>query len=533
MADETINYPFGDLNPAFADKISKKYPSTTGIKASALIQETIGNNFKTDALKAVGRMKAVVLRVENSTAEPGEWWSSDLTLDSAGDDFVRIKARIPELHPFPIPESNTDHKIINLYPTFKAQSKNIAKPNPGDLVWVDFGNRETQEDPIYVGPIKEGRTSVGAFGSKGTSATANQRKSGTLKSRAASGDKIGRTRSVGSSVPIKKIPGAPTYSRDLNDIDFNKVSQELIDKWDPSNTPDDGTRWRVSAGNKSRNLFKKIQAASDKNLLTENEKWTIIIMGAAEVIEKYWRQEVPKARVIITSHFRSFNTKNHNGGAIDFKIREGSKDLSALQAWSGIMKLHAAGALPNGGRGIYLNVSPNGVKGLKPEEAGKGAASFAAPPGGSAAPHYDFRGHYGYQLSRKGYKWISLDLTGEGRDDIPGAYISSERKKALKYLKGSAVTIKSEGKYTDGIHPSLKGKTVTAEGTSGRDLNFLYNFFNDGWATYEYSPGVSAAVPNLLEVLGQGNKKEKILVQNQSTAGNKEEGSQTPKVKEG
>lgn len=497
---EIIDYPFGELNPALISEVSDRYPSDTGIKGTTLMRSVFEDHFKRDVLKSVGRIKAVVLRVENSNKEPGEWLSQILSLEGREDGFVRVKARIPELHPLPLPNDSKDHKIINLYPTFKAKEKNLVSPSPGDLIWVEFGNREQQTDPIYLGPITSGKTTVGGFGKKKTSKFFSSKKDAKLNAKPPTGDQRPQKKTVKFKQSLKENGPRPEYSRNLDDLDFNLVPSELLKKWSPDINRN---RWRSAAANASTRRkgapfpLKFPPEANDNN---NNQKWSIIVVGCAEVIEQYWRQEIPDAKLIITSHFRNLTTKNHNGGAIDYKIVSGNKTLTALQIWSGTKKLELAGKIPAGSNGLYLNVSDSGIKGLKPDEAGEGASAFSAPPGGSSAPHYDFRNHYGYNLGRKGGTWLSLDLTGEGNDDIPGAYSYRERIKVRDYLKGKTVTILGDNsKLAKNITTSLKGKKVSSK----IDLNFLLDFYQNSWNNYEFSPGVDDSVPSLLSVLGQ------------------------------
>jgi len=75
--------------------------------------------------------------------------------------LVKIKARVPEVHSMlPVPdqlgsEQGPHQQIIDMYPTFVAMSTAVQVPNPGDLVWVDWGNRQNWSDPFYIRPVRE------------------------------------------------------------------------------------------------------------------------------------------------------------------------------------------------------------------------------------------------------------------------------------------------------------------------------------------------------------------------------------------
>jgi hypothetical protein len=505
LSDKRNNYAYGDLNPAFSSDVKKRFPFATNVKASTLLKPALENVFKSDALKAVGRFKAIVLRVEDSTVdEPGSWLATSDDIEPGGDGLLRIRARIPELHPYPVPTGEDDHQAINLYPIFKAKDDSlVAKPAVGSLIWVDFGNREAQTDPIYLGPVIGSRASAEGTGNISPKGKVNERQAGSIDNPN-KGDQITAPTKEVEVPPSVSSTGGTSYSKNLNDIDFNKVPQKLIDYWSP----------RLST--KKSRAFKLFPIPSNRNELTQNQKWTIIIMGCCQVMLEYWRQQHKKAIVIITSHFRSMTTKNHNGGAIDFKVRAGGKTLTALQAWAGMRRLIRAGRIPDGGKGLYLNVTEKGsragVKGILPEQAGKTSVSNG-PPGSSGSPHYDFRGSYGYQLRRRPNPWISLDLTGEGKDDIPGAYVGSERKKAIKYLNGLKVRIIPEDSKLndkDGVNitKSIQGRYVQLE----NPLKDVAKFYQGGWKTYEHVPTVGSDVPNLLNVLGQEVKEGQPLV---------------------
>jgi len=76
-------------------------------------------------------------------------------------DKLHVKARIPELDIVPLPRSlpidnnpgdkDADWSAINLHTTFISQQTwaPLKVPKPGDIVGVDFGNREQLYDPAY------------------------------------------------------------------------------------------------------------------------------------------------------------------------------------------------------------------------------------------------------------------------------------------------------------------------------------------------------------------------------------------------
>jgi hypothetical protein len=95
---------------------------------------------------------------------------------------------------------------------------------------------------------------------------------------------------------------------------------------------------------------------------------------------------------------------------------------------------------------------------------------------------------------------MSLDLTGEGKDDIPGAYFSRLRPDVLKYLKGIPVRIADK----KGIHINLKN---TIQQIKIPLLDVVKIFYKSGWKNDKFTPDVGSSVPNLLDVLKQTVKK--------------------------
>jgi len=92
--------------------------------------------------------------------------------------LVQLRVRVPEIHVyFPIPEnigdsaSDSDQSIIDMYPIFVAEDENAEIPEAGQLVAVQFLDKESFGSPIYLKPIE----------SKMASKITNIIKSGTNK----------------------------------------------------------------------------------------------------------------------------------------------------------------------------------------------------------------------------------------------------------------------------------------------------------------------------------------------------------------
>lgn len=203
-----------------------------------------------------------------------------------------------------------------------------------------------------------------------------------------------------------------------------------------------------------------------------------VAAACAYVIERYWRQVYPDARISILDGYRKDPPnlpQNHTlGCAFDFAIRKNdgsSSTVGVFQTWTALTRLSQDGRIPTGGRGLYVNVSTPettgfacpGVTGTAPEKAGYASKrNLGFPRGGSDGVHYDFRGYFG-ALHVKGRggntligesaanTWIATDRDGDGRDEyqlgtvdpariwenIPDSNLAAEIK-AYFYSKGKS-----------------------------------------------------------------------------------------------
>ena len=178
--------------------------------------------FTTNALANTGPYKAIVLRVEKSPekAEAGSWLSN--TIGSFFGDvgtIVKIKARIPEIHAaLPVPQElgsadGPHQQIIDLYPTFTAQDTEIEEPKPGDIVNVDFGNKNTYSDPIYLGPLIKTAGQGGSQGIAGSNIFGDCTGQNNLGVAAPAGEALPGENEP--KPPLSLIPLAPRIQQNL------------------------------------------------------------------------------------------------------------------------------------------------------------------------------------------------------------------------------------------------------------------------------------------------------------------------------
>ena len=141
-----------------------------------LIQEALIDRYIYDAV-GKGPYKGVVLRVEEDFGIDGKnydhpdnhpegyMYTSDYTKPHGSENLpllFRVRVRIPEVHaalpmpkclPSPGSQAHPEDGIINLYPVFTSEKPGLKKPTQGQVVWVDFRDKENLESPIYKGLV--------------------------------------------------------------------------------------------------------------------------------------------------------------------------------------------------------------------------------------------------------------------------------------------------------------------------------------------------------------------------------------------
>jgi len=174
------SFHYAELNPGIsvAYKANSFDRKAVNQSLNTVVQGAM-TAFEKDAIAGTGPYKAIVLRQEPPWTQEGAdvtSWYSVFNKALGGTEptnlstVVQVKARIPELHQL-IPITNQTH--IDLHPTFTSKDDNGGAQvtyQPNELVWVDFGNRYTFEDPILIGPVKK-KPETNTGGSPGGSGT--------------------------------------------------------------------------------------------------------------------------------------------------------------------------------------------------------------------------------------------------------------------------------------------------------------------------------------------------------------------------
>jgi hypothetical protein len=222
--------------PGFTDPIDSR-PSIDFLKnAHVQLRETMKEAYEPNKLKTQTEFEAICLMQLNNTK----------TLDMP---FVRIKARVPELHTLlPIPASETDYRAISLYPTFTCRNNDFdikvvnGSVLPGTRMRVSYENMGSFAGPKILGisVIQElDPTAQTAFGQQLAERRANLDSSGTdtgTRRVEVDGWCVPRTPPGGAGTVLKKGGSKPSGMRCadkpaklLNSVadDFEKARQEV------------------------------------------------------------------------------------------------------------------------------------------------------------------------------------------------------------------------------------------------------------------------------------------------------------------
>ena len=205
---QILNIGYGVLNP-IRDTLTGKNFDSSDVSSVDLIRNMYKSFYSANTFTGTGPYVGIVLRdegmISDGIVDASSWvagpFANHIRIDEDVDDvgsksadggvskekvihlpqLRQLRVRIPEIHSsLPIPSYlpmasqrggtyDTDHRIINQYPVFVGQNSKISsfQPSPGDLVWVDFQNKNTLEGGIYIGPVDQGNAKTPAS-EKGT-----------------------------------------------------------------------------------------------------------------------------------------------------------------------------------------------------------------------------------------------------------------------------------------------------------------------------------------------------------------------------
>lgn len=441
--------PHGVFNPLAINKNPKKQlHDVTAFDPFISLKEELTKKYTPDVFDLKTEWNAIVLR----TLDTAETFLPIINIlagilsepeQAAKVDMVRFYGRIPEIHGCLLtPSSPDDILAISMYPIFEGASS-LGQPQVGDIVRVTFDNLNDFSGPKYIGPL----TAPGSIGGMGTGDEGTSPSNASPQQAFVNGPRSRRT-----SVP---------QVSDLN-TDPNRVGHPVT-----SGFPKNLIRLNMEKGKFPHALYDRARARGFNTDLVPVPDITIeqhlniyLSVACAEVIEQYWRQQYPDATVMIISNVRNRSERDRSnshglGAAIDFTVHANGTTIPVLQTWAALTRLGAAGRIPMGGRGMYLNTSANGIKGIKPEECGEaspgqGQPRSNLPQGGSAGVHYDWRDTFGNQRGPAGGKpntWVSTDTNGDGHDEYElgesNSTLGTDANYVLTYLRNNFPTIKA------------------------------------------------------------------------------------------
>ena len=159
-----LKFGFGQLNPVQKQTAGANYdPQTTN--SVDVLKQVAADQFKPNSLDNIGGFRAICLRVEllQQANSPNSWAAN--VFGNVGENpkpLLAVRARIPEMHsalPDPLEivagAGTINQKSVDMHPVFIAADEGVSGdiPAPGDIINVDFGNRDNMSEGIYYGKV--------------------------------------------------------------------------------------------------------------------------------------------------------------------------------------------------------------------------------------------------------------------------------------------------------------------------------------------------------------------------------------------
>ena len=170
-----LNFGFSSLNRWDRPRVGPVFDPLTNDPTSNVERQCI-SGLTPNAGTSGARMLAICVDVKVPTqAGPANTWVSRMCRDTREipKPLLAVRARIVEYEAMckPVwgmsPEGKAFYKPerARLYPVFIAANETISKdiPSPGDIIEVDFGNRDQRTDPKYFGKVHENSIGMALF----------------------------------------------------------------------------------------------------------------------------------------------------------------------------------------------------------------------------------------------------------------------------------------------------------------------------------------------------------------------------------
>ncbi len=263
-------------------------------------------------------------------------WASLVNSEISTKQKIQIVARIPEIHAaIPLPKSSDDFATISLYPVYTAIDNSVDRPEVGDLVLLDYKDKQSFANPIYLGKYDDQQRSSSSVSKNGTSAqSAFQNANATYSER-----------------------------------DYNLVGKNELP------TPEQQNNLNILAQNLSI-IESYIDQLGRKGFLGDYKIGTFDLSIADGL--------ATDGHVETSYHYQ--------GKAADIlgNYRNSKNELIKLNQtilWAAIMKLRSSGKILHGGVGAYVRAT------LKPgAERNKNANNYEPKNEWKSVLHYDIRG---------------------------------------------------------------------------------------------------------------------------------------------
>lgn len=219
-----ISYKPGELNPLEHPNSGRTIDPTDYTGKDQIRQAA--DFFRTPSFlkKLTSPLKAICIRIEEH--QLGEDLALCVPCKTKPDSFL-VRARIPEIHSH-IPDFTTygpeaPEGLVRLYPAFISNegALGVERPSPGEIIWVDFRDRQLLLGPMYLGRANRKPYSGGFRTTQkpSSSGAATGPATGGLAAAPPPGDGIGGNSATPNSQQPTKIQSErpePNYGPDPN-----------------------------------------------------------------------------------------------------------------------------------------------------------------------------------------------------------------------------------------------------------------------------------------------------------------------------
>lgn len=149
--------PPNQINKIAPKKSKRSYSDQSRQSMFHEFKKNVREAFTADAFAQVGSLNAIVLEVIESPIEKMNWRNPLMKYLASEQekmpDYYEVRFRIPELHAhLPEPENDQDWAAINRHPK-ALMTKDKPKPNVGDIVVIDFQDKNNFTGAIVTATI--------------------------------------------------------------------------------------------------------------------------------------------------------------------------------------------------------------------------------------------------------------------------------------------------------------------------------------------------------------------------------------------